>query len=47
MKNITEAWEKLELNNFIRALRPKSFRLGKIAFDACVEEGKKQRDYLS
>jgi len=45
LKNITDAWEKLELNNFIRALRPKSFRLGKKAFDACVEEGSKQTIY--
>jgi len=41
LKNLTDAWEKLELNNFIRALRPISFREGKKAFDACVEEGKK------
>jgi len=47
LKNLTDAWEKLELNNFIRSLRPISFREGKKAFDACVEEGNKQRDYFS
>jgi len=41
LKNLTDTWEKVELNNFIRALRPKSFRLGKKAFDDCVEQGKK------
>jgi len=40
MKNLTDEWERLELNNFIRALRPKSFREGKKSFDECVATGK-------
>jgi len=39
LKELTEKWEKLEKNNFILALRPKSFREGKQAFDKCVETG--------
>jgi len=39
IKNMTDIWEKLELNLMIRALRPKSFREGKKAFDSCLETG--------
>jgi len=39
LKNVTDIWKKLELNNLIRALRPKSFREGKKAFDKCLETG--------
>jgi len=39
LKNVTDIWEKLELNLLMRALRPKSFREGKEAFDSCLETG--------
>jgi len=39
IKILTDVWTKLELNNLIRALRPKSFREGKAAFDSCLETG--------
>jgi len=47
LKNLTDIWEKLELNNLIRALRPNSFREGKKAFDDCVENGSKQGHNLN
>jgi len=41
LKNLTDIWEKLELNNLIRVLRPNSFREGKKAFDNCLMTGSK------
>jgi len=39
IKTMTDDWEKLELNLMIQALRPKSFREGKKAFDSCLKTG--------
>jgi len=39
-RKMTEKWEQVEINRFYSALRPKSFREGKKAFDSCLQTGK-------
>jgi len=41
LNNLTDIWTQLELNNLIRALRPQSFREGKVAVDFCLQTGSK------
>jgi len=41
LKTSSDLWKNQELNFMIRALRPRSFREGKIAFDICLEKSRK------
>jgi len=47
LNNLNDKWEQMELNNFIRELRPNSYREGKKAFDDCVKKGKNTRMRIS
>jgi len=42
LRSLAANWQRVEANNFIRALRLRSFREGKMAFDKCLETGKKR-----